>query len=122
MWGTKKKSAQEIKRRLLGMRERQPDVPQSTLVSNSLRNVSQPFLSITPSSAIVLANPIIDEGQKHTVSVRVCYNDVSCTKLDEKLLHKFQWGVDIDSQGSLHDYAERSSLLKAFYVGLTLSI
>lgn len=70
----------------------------------------------------MLANPVIEEGQKRTVSVRVCYNDVSCTELDEKLLHKFQWGVDIDSQGSLRDHAERLSLLKALCVVLTLSI
>ena len=70
----------------------------------------------------MLANTVIEEGQKRTVSVRICYNDISCTELDEKLLHKFQWGVDIDSQGSLRDHAERLSLLKALCVVLTLSI
>ena|ERR1700761_3964457 len=52
-----KKRAQELNEDIwleMGMRrERQPE-SQSTLASSSLRNVSQPFLSITPSSAMIL--------------------------------------------------------------------
>ena len=123
MWGTRKKRVHRRSKEDYWVCENDSlRCLQSTLASNSLRNASQQFLSITPSSAFVLANTVIEEGQKRTVSVRICYNDISCTELDEKLLHKFQWGVDIDSQGSLRDYAERSSLLEALCVGLTLSI
>ena len=63
-----KKRAQELNEDIwleMDMRERQPKT-QSSLASSSLRNVSQPFLSITPSSAMILDKdtiiPSIEEG------------------------------------------------------------
>lgn len=42
-------------------------------------------------------------GKQLTKAVCVRNNNVSCPKLDEKLLHKFQWRIDTYSQRSLHD-------------------
>ena len=75
---------------------------QSAFGSNSLRKASQPFLSMTPSSAkLFRTSDIADrwnqKENKLTVAVRVGHDDISCSKLDEKLLYEFQRGVDADS-------------------------
>ena len=44
-----------------------------------------------------------EENQVLTVAVHVRHDDISCSKLDEKLLHELQRGVVTDGQRSLCD-------------------
>jgi hypothetical protein len=46
--------------------------------------------------------PLSDGREKKlTVTIRICHDNISCSKLDEKLLYKFQRGVDVDGQWGL---------------------
>jgi hypothetical protein len=51
--------------------------------------------------------PLGRKGKKKglTVTIRIRHDNISCSKLDEKLLYKFQRGVDADGQWGLCVYS-----------------